>query len=90
MSGFTGKKLTPDISDQVAVKIQESTVTTVTTTYVAQAPVGTLETAEKWSVRRIVSDTATGITRITWARKNGEATERFVHAADNLSGLTYS
>lgn len=92
MSGFTGHKLTPDISDQVASKIQEVVVTTVTTTYVAMAPIGTLQSAAKWSVRKVVSDTATGITVVTWAENValGGATERFVHVATDLTALTYS
>jgi hypothetical protein len=92
MSGFTGHKVTPDISDQVASKIQEIVVTTVTTTYIAVAPVGTLQSEAKWSCRKVVSDTATGITIVTWAESAGlgGATERFVHVATDLTALTYS
>ena len=92
--GFTGSKQVPDISDQVAVRVLESVVTTVTTSYVAVASPGTLATEARWSVRKVVADTATGLTIITWAEKdfgNGlEATARFVHAANAVASLTYS
>lgn len=88
--GFDGGKRTPDISDQVASKVHNIVAGTITTTYVALALPGTAEATAKWCCRRVVYDSATGITRVTWAEKNGAANTRFVHVATDLTALTYS
>ncbi len=96
--GFTGKKQIPDISDQVSLVLEKVVVLTETTTYIAVAPIGSPVDEERWSVRRVVEDTATGITRVTWATdpafvvadvNPSGATEKFVHEATAISGLTY-
>lgn len=90
MSGFDGHRLRPNVSDQVALKTQEVVDGTVTTTYVAVAPVGTALSDAKWSVRKVVYDSATGITLVTWASTVALGpTPRFVHVATDLTVLTY-
>ncbi len=101
-SAHNGKKLIPDISDQVNTIVEEYEDTPgagIKTTYVAVAAPGALPTANDWSARKIVEDTTQAadlVTTVTWAEAvilsdtNPQATEKFVHKANNLAGLTYS
>jgi len=88
---FNGLKMIPNISDQVATKTHVVVAGTLTTTYVAVAPVGTALAASSWSVRRIRYDSATEITLIDWADDGGDLgpTAKFVHVATDLTALTY-
>lgn len=57
---------------------------TAGTTYICEAPVGSLSSAAKWRVQRIVI--ASGVTTTTWADGNRD----FDNIADNRASLSYS
>jgi hypothetical protein len=79
MLGYDGQSLQRMPAKNMAIKIQE----VGSITYVALAAPGTLQSDDKWQVRKI--DESSGVV-VTWAGGNAD----FVHVATDLGALTYS
>jgi hypothetical protein len=82
-----------EVSKLVAKKNTSVTAGSLSTHYIAIAPIGTADATAGWQVKKIVVDSSvagTSTMRTTWAEKDGVPTADFVHVATDLTALTYS